>query len=377
MESRSEQDILIELVNVAQERGLNISKDDIIEELETGSLTHNQYVLFLSLYAYLGSQFEGLIKENGDNIDLDTATGEGLDNLGKLLGIERIVAKPAILDLLVELPIASQENITIPIGTRVLFEEIYVNNREFIIEQEYTINAGVTSVTIQAQSIDHVYQEKVPENVVTGLEGFNDFIVSNPSPSTHGSNIEEDGAFRKRIRNAFKIHKTGTRPCIEDYLSNLQYLDDYRLIPCYNGVGTLKIICDTEESMLPMISEGVHDNCMNETDIPPLCELPSNTVMNSLTLTIHRADTISSLSNTELSQILTQQTRVFVEGGLKRDNSAHSGLGIAENFSPSELITFLMEQFMEIDNIRVSQQTIFPVETNKKLKINEITVVFE
>ncbi len=377
MEFRSEKEILTAMVLKAEEVGLISVNEDILEKIGQGRLTQNQYILFLSLYAHLGWQMEEFNKWIHDNIDLDTAVGEGLDRLGRIHGVERIEATPAYVELLVELPIASEENITIPEGTRVLFEEIFQGNKEYITSQDYVIGAGSTSMTIQAESILHAYQNKIPSGVVTGLEGFNDFAVSNPDEGTHGRNIEEDNDLRRRIQQSFTKTQIGTKACIDEYLSQLSYLDSYVLIPRYDGIGTLKIICDTLSSNLPLISQGVTENCLDIGDMPCVCVLPTSVTLSTLTVTVHKADTLSSLTDEELELLVIQQVRNFIGGGVTRSGNTIHGLGIGENFNPSELIAFLVDQFIELENIRLSQQAVYPVDSDKKLNIETVEVEFE
>ena len=369
MEFLSERDMLISMVTKAQDYNLISLDEDVVSRLEVGELTQNQYILFLSVYAYILNLFQNDIREIYNDMSIDTATGAGLDNLGALFNIKRVLSQPALLELNVELPVASDTNITIPAGTSVLFEEIFMNDEEFIVSVDTTIPAGVTSTTVRAESVNHYFMQKIPENVVKGLAGFNSIVVTNPEPSTHGKNIEEDKDLRQRIKQWIRSNTKGTRACIEDYLAGYDGIDDFSIIPLFDGVGTLKIVCDTLPSMIPEIADDVYNNCMLITDAKPVIELPTDNVMTSINVYVTVKEE-AYLTNEELIQLVVRNVENYINGGILIDGTRYAGLGIGESFNPSQLIRFLMQEVLDIENCYFT----IPDGTTEKVLIDVVEI---
>ena len=228
-----------------------------------------------------------------------------------------------------------------------------------------------------AECVELGYRRPVVAETINGLEGYPQYRVTNTSDGTSGRNIEEDDEYRERIRAWASKQERGTKACIEDYLNHYNGLDSYNLIPRYDGIGTLKIVCDTLESLLPSIAEDVYENCMLYTDEPPLCVAPSSAMLQNLTVYVHLRGSVRAQSVDELKQQIRGQCYTFVSGGRDMSARTRQGLGIGDDFAPSELVSYLQAQFPEVQNIRCSQQSIIVVDDTSKFEIDTVTVVIE
>lgn len=356
-------------------RGLINASPDVLEKLNKGQNTENQYILDMSAHSSQIAILEGKAQEIYLNMNLDTAVGIGLDKIGEKVGVTRIQPQPSLVEVQLTLPTPADEDIIIPAGTKCRIVEIRKNGSEYITSETLVVNAGVTSASVICESVVQDYLPPLVEGAIEGLVGFNDFTVTNTSASTTGRRIESDDEYRKRIRAWKKISIIGTGDCIRDYLDNYEGLEAYSLIPRYDGVGTLKVVCDTLESNLTSISEGLYENCMVKTDFPPLCVLPTGVSLQSLTLTITRADNTGNLSDDELKQLVAAQTRTYIEGGLTRYGFMRKGLGIGGALYPSKLIQYLVENIPECSNVKLSIQDAVSVNPNEKLHVSSLTVV--
>lgn len=384
MEFRTEKDILLEMIEQATNDGLINNTDNIITDLKDGGRTDNQYVLDLSTHAFILSQLEQLSRQTYENSNISTATGEALDNFGVLKGVSRFSAKPPMVELQLSVPLLESQDVTIPQGTTVVLAENMSDYGEYVLSETVTIPAGVESVSGYAENVVGGVNIPLPAYACVQIQGYN-VTVTNESEGTTGSNIEEDDDYRLRIISSEAKNVRGSMPCLEDYLGHYDGIDSYNLIPRYNGVGTLKIVCDTLPSLTDRISEDVYRDCMIVTDNPPLVELPSAVTVSKLKLMV-TASSSMSISNDELSSLLMGQTRVYIEGGKNRNGLTRRGLDIGADFVPSQLIRYLLDNFVEVENLHLmielnGQYTPFnqvlSVPSNSVLQLDEVEVEYE
>jgi len=384
MEPLSEQDLLYTIVEFVQNLGLISEDENVTELLQNNRLTENQYIIICAVYAYLASQYENERYTIEQGIDLNTATGNALDNLGNLLNVPRIQAQPAVLMLTVTPNISTSEAILIPTGTKVEFES-FTNTSDFLTTQDYTIpENSTTPITVRCESYDQVYMPRVPAGCAVGLEGFTELVVTNPESSTHGQSIEDDKDYRTRLSRWAAQPERGSKERIQNYLRNLSIVNDFELIPRYAGPGTLKIVCDTipgEETNIGLL---VDENCMIETDDPCTVVPPAIDPYEELVVHVQVAES-SNISTEELKTMLTTQLQIYVEGGTTRLNTSIKGLGVGGDFVPADCIRFILEQFLEVENVyfearQEENDELSPVYTSisvdrlHRLRFNKITV---
>lgn len=379
MEFRTEQEILFKMINYAEENNLINLPDDYLDKISNGEYIFNQYILDLSVHAKILEEFEEKCNEIFNNINLNLATGIGLDNLGNLVNVNRLPAKPAIVDITLSVDSNENNNIEIPAGTSLLLDEIYSNrNSNFITSEPAILSNGVTSVTIRAESLDYGIQQKIPAGAIVGVENYPNISVTNENDSTIGSNIEEDDDYRLRIAEWGIKNSIGTEQNIKAYLGEYIGLDSYKLIPRYNGIGTLKIVCETLQSELENIQNGVNTNCMIATDEPAICVLPTVQTLQNLTIYAHlKENTLNSNLLNEIQQTLVAQTNTYISGGLTRSGDRIKSIGVGSDFYPSNLVNYLLNQVPECANIRTDVQQVISVPDTNIFTIDSISVEFE
>lgn len=374
MQFKTETERIVEIIEHAESIGLFQTSSDVIEKIKNGEFTANQYVSDLSTHNFALEQLYTIAKEIYQNININTATGEALDILGDLRYVPRIQSQPAVVNLDVTVPIDSGEDINIPAGTSVILEDVLTNYGDYIVSEDVTISAGVSSAVVGAESVDSVFQSSLPVGAVVGLTGFPELSVTNSTAGTNGRNIEEDEVYRIRIQNTVPLLFRGGEDLLQSYLDNYTGLDSYKLIPLYDGVGSLKIVCDTLSSELDNIAAGVTAKCMIETDKPVLCVLPTSQTLSTLALTCTKGN-LGTLSETELTQIIQAQVQTYVEGGIKRDGTNYKGMSIGEDFYPSQLIQYLQGQVPEVLNFSTTMTPVSVADLNQ-FHISEVTVTY-
>lgn len=358
MKFKTEKQILATAVAKAQEYELISTSDDIVERVSNGEQTENQYVLDLATHAYILAEFMQVAEEILDNMDVATAQGQHLDNIGKLVNVPRYPGLAAQLELDVSLPLPESEDIFIPRGTVVLIDPLQVDEYiTYTTDSDVTIAAGVTTATIMASSDMKAIQRRVPEDCVLGLEGFPQLNVRNEYAGTNGRSIENDDAYRQRILLWNVQNQRGTKESFDAYLHTVEGLDDYKLIPLVEGVGTMTVVCDCIESKIYDIEQGLRDNCMLLTDRGVDCVNPDITYLD---ISLDIAVTTDSIKYTldELIQLIQSQTRIYIDGGYNLNGNIVQGLRIGESFIPSKYVTYLHNLFPELDSVTCNTEEI-------------------
>ena len=157
--------------------------------------------LFLDTIILAVIQQRNLIDHAAKMNLLAYATGEHLDHIGALLGVERLEASPAVTTIRFTLNTPANYDIVIPAGIRVSAGD----GITFRTQDETRIPAGTLIADTQAQcttagSSGNGYAHGQVNKLVEALP----FAVSaeNISVTSGGSEVETDEAFRERIRIA-------------------------------------------------------------------------------------------------------------------------------------------------------------------------------
>ncbi len=376
MQFKTEKNRLLDMVTYAGELGLITVTDDLLKQLESGENTENQYILDLSVHNHALEPFTDALTNIYESIDINLASGEALDCLGRLFGVTRFPAQPGMVDVTFSVELFEPEDIHIPAGTRVYCDGLDGSYGVYVTSEDAVLPSGVMSGSVRCENSEYGVCAPLPPESVTRLDGYG-FTVTNPAGGTGGRNIEEDSDYRERIRSWSSGLNIGTQACIDNYLGMYDGLDSYKLVPRYDGVGTLKIVCDTLPSLLDQISHDVFENCMFATDVPPLCVLPDSTTLSTLELTVTLGDGVMNYTEEELKQLIVSQVETFVDGGVKRDSTKIRGMGIGDDFIPAQLVQYLLGEFPELVNVVPDSMEVVTVLDTNHFTIEQTEVVIE
>jgi uncharacterized phage protein gp47/JayE len=129
----------------------------------------------------------------------NTATGANLDAIVVQFGFVRLPATTATGSVTFSCAIAPIVNITIPAGTTIST----VSGLSYTTDTAVTILTGQTSVSVTVTASQPGYLWNVSSNAIvafsTPVAGVD--YVTNPSPTTGGTNLESDAALRVRVAN--------------------------------------------------------------------------------------------------------------------------------------------------------------------------------
>lgn len=353
MKFKNEDEILASMVSKAQEYELINTSEDILEQVMSGEITENQYILDLATHAYILEEFTGNLRDVYDSLDITTARGIQLDRLGVLVNVPRHPGLAAQLVITVSLDTPLDREVFIPAGTVVLIDPLQVLDYiTYRTDVDVTIPSGVTSTTVSCSSDVESLQPRIPRECVYGLEGFPTLTVTNRDHGTCGRTIEGDDEYRQRLLLWPVRNERGTKQAFDAYLGTVKGLDDYKLIPQPEGVGTLTVVCDCIESEAQSIREGIQENCMLYTDDPVDVVLPSRVPVDVVVDAVITRDPIQ-WTVAEVIGLIKNEVKVFIEGGLTRSSGNHVGLRIGEELVPSLLMTHLHNMFPELVSVDV------------------------
>lgn len=226
----------------AKDKGLLDVSEQVIEDICNGVDIENIYSLFLSVYTdTLAGYYKDAQKIYEAN-DLDKATGMDLDIIGEKLGLPRYEATKASTTLQFTTTDELTTTVDIPAGVEVSGP----NGIVYRTTEAFTFNASTSTASVGAMSKTPGRSARVKtgelDEVLTIPESLTNLTVVNTSPSYGGKDEESDDDYRERLSKWRYIEQKGNEYAYRNALNNLDGLDDYRLIPKWDGAGTVKII---------------------------------------------------------------------------------------------------------------------------------------
>lgn len=384
-ESKNYQDIFIENITDAQKYSLISDSEDFISRINNLEDIENAYVLSLSTHSLSDSNIYKSLDIIHNNLDINKATGEALDNFGKYFNLPRPLAQRSLVALEFSIPYPISQDITIPTGTEVTTDLGDI----FITETDAIILHNTTKAIVNAYSLKTGYDSRVGKNTLKNMEKITvegaTVQVNNNDSSTGGKDAATDEEYRIILKNWTNILEKGTKSAYENYLNNFEGLDGYRLIPRWDGTGTIKIILDipteSQEIIFQKIREGILENVQKYEDDDILVELvQTRTITNiNCTVNVDIDEPIQySLPNKEQIKIRVQNAiETFVNGGYREDGTYYRGLLIGQDFIPFQCGRFIAEEVSEVKNVDFEEDNSFTIGDYEKAETGEVIVDVE
>lgn len=374
---KTENEIYRDMIEHAVNTGLIHVEEDELERILSGEKTENQFLLDFATHAYIDGQLESQTEDIYESIDLNTAQGAQLDNIGRWFGMSRAQAQSAEVMVELDMEVNEEDTIVIPAGTPLVVDPAVIPlEDEYVTVEDLEITQGMTVGSVLCENSRMGFTRPLGEGAVRGFEDFPLVVASNSEPGTTGRDIESDDSFRQRILEWPTSNLRGTKTILDDYLMKREGVDGYKLVPRWNGPGTLKIIIDCLPELVDTIQQEVHEVCMDYKDDLPVMELPGAKILELLSFQIRLSDLPLGMTHEELKQLITNHVYCWINGGKTRNNVVLQGLSIGADFVPSQLLANMMNTFPEILNIQCNIGDIVRVPDNQKLDVEEILVGF-
>ena len=256
------------------------------------------------------------------NMNIDTATGEDLDNLVKIVGVVRNGATAATTTLTFSTTEASVSDIIIP------YNQICSTQQDhngviysFKTTEEATLVAGETSVTVPAVCTE-AGSLFVPANTVVIMDSpiIGIDSVTNGEAVNGGSDAETDSELRERSKDALLSLGKSTVPALEGCVKAIPGVTDAIVVDMPGGVvGTASVTIVTNEIPTPeSLKSEIHDvvdeskaaGVLVNIVYPDICWIQCDITIADESGTVHMTDT----NNTNIGNAIIEYFKTLSIG---------------------------------------------------------------
>lgn len=352
-EEKAYEEIFEEMLNDSLDKGLISHAEDFVDFIANEEDISNYYVMDKSViarmfeiaYEYMTAVYESAKVEYGE--------GNDLDDIGKIVGIERPSATYAEAEVTFSISQALEEDINISAGVLVSTQEEDIEYRTL---ENIFIAAGETETTVPTIAVEPGVGSKVVENSLTRIVdslGVN-LSCNNAKSSSGGTEGYTDDEYRYLLLNWIKIHIKGSDEAYENYFANFDGIDSYKIIPNWDGTGTVKVVLDpgtptqlnrAYEDLQGIITQATEDIVMFS---PTSKFIDIYAVVN---VDIDQLNPYSTVEKDAIRARIITAIKCFIDGGYREDGSWYPGLVLGEDFIPHKLAVFLDEEITELKNI--------------------------
>ena len=221
-------------------------------------------------------------------------------------------------------------------------------------------------------------KNKVVAGVLTEIHDNPFNLVCTNTESSGGIDEYSDTQYRELLKKWRLINLKGSTEAYLQYFANFDGIDGYKLVPNWDGTGTLKIILDPGYPIqLNKAYEEINAKVSQiDVDISLFAPIKKNiNVYVVVNVDIDRINPYSSLEKEIIKSKIETAIKVFIDGGYRVNNVYYSGLKIGEDFIPHKLAVFLDEEIPELKNITFNYPTDYiSINDEEKGSSNNITI---
>ena len=342
--------IFLEMMEDAYEYHLVSTDERFLDYINNRQDIENMYCLFLSVYAFENNRiYEDMTLIYNSN-DLEKATGVDLDILGNKFGIPRPQARRSSVQLTFYLNNALDYDYVIPRGTLVSTNK----GTTYYTVEDGIIIRGQKRTYVEAYSSNAGYNSRVDRRTLvncslSGLGG-----VYNVKGSSGGRGAYTDDEYRRLIRNWSYSHIKGTREAYELFFAYYEGLDGYRLIPLWDGPGTVKVVVDPSDDWIlndiaVRLQKNVH---LLDDDVVVTGAIKRRIDINvNVNVDIDNIVYYSIEQRELIAEKVANAIELYIDGGYRRNGIYYPGLQIGENFIPFRCGMFVAQEVKEIRSI--------------------------
>ena len=333
----------------AVDNGLISNSDDFIDYITNREDISNYYVMTL---AVISDSIEDVYYDMSDvyrSNKLDYALGSDLDSIGDIIGCPRPQAtKSSVLVTFYTNTIVDE---SIPIRTGTIVSD--GKGVSFVTVEDGVIPIGSDSVDVCCLSIDTGTNTRVLSNSIKKIDSVLEYEgvnVINNNGSSGGRNVYTDDEYRELLSNWVRSKIRGSKEAFDEYFSDFDGLDGYKLIPKWDGSGTLKVVLDPG---YPYQLQKAYSDIMNgvvqiDDDVTMFAPVKVDlSVYCRCNVDIDQVNRFSKTEKEEIRSRIVDAIKVYVNGDVLNS----SGLGIGEDFIPFQLGVYISSMVPEVKNI--------------------------
>ena len=342
--------IFLEMMQDAYEYHLVSTDERFLDYIQNREDIENMYCLFLSVYAFENNRiYEDMTLLYNSN-DLEKARGKDLDILGNKFGIPRPQARRSSVQLTFYLNDVLDYDFVIPQGTLVSTNG---GNTYYTVEEGVIIR-GQKRTNVEAYSSNAGYNSRVDRRTLSncnlaGLGG-----VYNAKGSSGGRGQYTDEEYRRLIRNWAYSHIKGTKEAYELFFAYYEGIDGYRLMPLWDGPGTIKVVIDPSDDWIlndvaVRLQQNVH---LLDDDVLVVGAIKRRIDVNvNVNVDIDNISYYSIEQRELIAEKVANAIELYIDGGYRRNGVYYPGLQIGENFIPFRCGMFVAQEVPEIRSI--------------------------
>ena len=351
-EEKAYEEIFEEMLNDSLEKGLISHAEDFASFIANQDDISNYYVMDKSVIAQMFAKVYTYISATYESAKIEYAEGNDLDDIGKIVGIPRPGATYAEAEVTFYISEAIEEDINVSAGVIISTED----NIEYRTLENIFIAAGKTETTVQTIAVESGVGSKVIENSLTRIVDDLEIQIgcNNSKPSSGGTEEYTDDEYRYLLLNWTKIYIKGSDEAYENYFANFDGIDSYKIVPNWDGTGTVKVVLDPGT---PYQLNGAYEDLQNT-----ITQATEDIVMFSPTskfidiyaivnVDIDQLNPYSSVEKDAIKARIITAIKCFIDGGYREDGSWYPGLVLGEDFIPHKLAVFLDDEISELKNI--------------------------
>ena len=344
-------DIFLEMMQDGYQYGLLSTDERFLDYIKNRQDIENNYCLFLSIYAFEHDKiYEDMTSIYNSN-DIDKASGKDLDILGNKFGIARPQARRSSVKLLFTLNTNTplQSDPIIPSKTIVSTSS---GQNYYTIEQA-TIIRGRNSVEVTAYSSLTGYNSRVDRKTLTACS-LGTQNVTNPKGSSGGRGAFSDDEYRRLIKNWTYSHIKGTKEAYELFFSYYDGIDDYRLVPLWDGAGTLKIIVDPDDDWIlnDIKTKLLHNVQLFDDDVVVVGAIHRTIDIDcTINVDIDNAQYYSYEERDLIAEKVANAIQTYIDGGYRTNGQYYKGLMIGQDFVPFQAGVFVSQEVPQVRSI--------------------------
>lgn len=345
--------IFMEMLTDGYVEGLLSNDEHFLEYIRNRQDIENNLVMMMSVYALKDSkQYDEMTNIYLAN-DLDYAIGTDLDTLGQKCATYRPQATKSSVTL--EFTLQGNElldyDYLIPQNTIVSTKD----GTTYATVEDATIIRGEYSTQVGALSVMGGGNSRVEPYTLTKCDTGDGIVrVTNPKGSSGSHEAYNDSQYRELLRNWTYSHIRGTKEAYEEFFANYDGLDDYRLIPKWDGTGTLKIIISPSDDW---IKNDLYNKLQEKTFlliedvlITGATERPLD-IDCTINVDIDNVVEYSTVDYNQIRELVEKALYVYVNGGYRRNGTYYKGLAIGQDFVPFKAGVFINQEIPQIMSV--------------------------
>ena len=376
-EEKDYEEIFEEALQDSLDSGLISHAEDFEDFIANKEDISNYYVMDKSVIAQMiANIYTNGLTPTYESAKVEYAEGIDLEDIGSIVGIVRPPATYAYATVTFSLNEVLEEDVNIEAGVIVSTED----GIEYRTLDDIFIAAGEDSTNVSCIAEEPGVESKVVENSLINIETELEVSLSctNEDPSTGGDEEYSDDEYRYLLMNWKIINLKGSTEAYEEYFANFDGIDSYKVVPNWDGTGTVKIVLDPGTPyQLNQAYNDLQDTITQCTEdivmFPPTPKLID--IYATVNVDIDQLNPYSDVEKEDIKARIITAIKVFIDGGYTIDNEYYPGLILGEDFIPHKLAVFLDDEIPELQNITFNYpQDYIPILDEELGTSNTITI---